>query len=323
MTVEQAAELIRRGDVVAFPTETVYGLGADAWNPSALKKIFSLKGRPEDNPLIVHLSDLSQVADFASEIPAPAKKLMKKCWPGPLTLVFKKKPEVLDAITSGLNTVALRIPDHPAALDLIRLTGPLAAPSANLSGRPSPTNPMHVRRDFGQDFPVLEGGKSAVGLESTVLDLTRQPFAVLRPGKYTREQLSQITGGRIEVDQTASEKPGSPGIKYTHYKPEADVEWFDPAKNYDREKVLLITHTGRPAGFPRHAHFQDDFARTGPPSCSPMRLPTESIPISLYRTCSSLVCTPLQQRRSSHQRPESRPTRNPLSADPRFELAPG
>ncbi len=259
MTIEQAAELLRQGSVVAFPTETVYGLGADAWNPTAVKKIFALKGRPDDNPLIVHLSDISQVADFASEIPPAAEKLMKKCWPGPLTLVFNKKPEVLDAITSGLNTVALRIPDHPVALELIRLTGPLAAPSANRSGRPSPTNPMHVQRDFGPDFPVLEGGKSAVGLESTVLDLTRQPFAVLRPGKYTREQLERITGTRIGVDQAASDKPGSPGVKYTHYKPEADVLWFDPAKNYDREKVLLITHTDRPAGFPRHVHFRGDF----------------------------------------------------------------
>lgn len=259
MTVEQAAELIRQGNVVAFPTETVYGLGADAWNPSAVKKIYALKGRPEDNPLIIHLSAINQADDFAAKIPPAAEKLMKNCWPGPLTLVLKKKPEVLDALTSGLNTVALRIPDHPVALELIRLTGPLAAPSANLSGRPSPTNPTHIQRDFGRDFPVLEGGQSAIGLESTVLDLTRQPFTVLRPGKYTRELLSQITGTRIGMDQSAPDKPGSPGIKYTHYKPEADVMWFDPAKNYDREKVLLITHTERPAGFARHAHFQGDF----------------------------------------------------------------
>ncbi|MEX0894887.1 MAG: L-threonylcarbamoyladenylate synthase, partial [Balneolaceae bacterium] len=170
MKIHEAVALIQRGEVVAFPTETVYGLGADAHNPEAIQKIFKVKGRPADNPLIIHLANLQEVAEFALEVPKPARQLMEKCWPGPLTLIFKKKPGVPDTATAGLPTVALRIPDHPVALELLRQTGPLAAPSANRSGSPSPTKAEHVRRDFGDDFPVLDGGMSNIGLESTVLD---------------------------------------------------------------------------------------------------------------------------------------------------------
>lgn len=261
MTVEEAAHLIIRGDVVAFPTETVYGLGADARNPAAVSKIFSLKGRPGDNPLIVHLSGRPQVSDFVAVVPPEAEKLMKKCWPGPLTIIFKKKPDVLDLITSGLPTVALRVPDHSLALALIQLTGPLVAPSANKSGRPSPTKPEHIRRDFGDDVPILDGGVCSIGLESTVIDLSKKPFTLLRPGKYTREQLSNIIGNDITYEPQTSVKPRSPGLKYSHYQPEAKVRWFHTEKNYDKNRTLLITHHDHPDGYPNHMHYSQDFDR--------------------------------------------------------------
>jgi L-threonylcarbamoyladenylate synthase len=261
MTVEEAADLIKKGGVVAFPTETVYGLGADVRNPAAVSKIFSLKGRPGDNPLIVHLSDKSQAADFVTAVPPEAEKLMEECWPGPLTIILKKKPEVLDAVTSGLPTVALRIPDHSLALALIRLTGPLVAPSANKSGKPSPTKPEHIERDFGDDFPILDGGVCRVGLESTVIDLTEKPYSLLRPGKYTREELSKIIGENIISEQQTSAKPRSPGLKYSHYQPDANVHWFDPKEKYDKNRTLLITHQDQPKGYPNHVYYNRDFDR--------------------------------------------------------------
>lgn len=261
MTVEEAGTLIKKGDVVAFPTETVYGLGADAKNPAAVSKIFFLKGRPGDNPLIVHISDRSQVTDFVTTVPPEAEKLMGECWPGPLTIILKKKPEVLDAVTSGLPTVALRIPDHSLALELIRLTGPLVAPSANKSGKPSPTKPEHIKRDFGDDFPILDGGICKVGLESTVIDLTEKPYSLLRPGKYTLEQLSKIIGEKILNESQTSLKPRSPGLKYSHYQPEAKVRWFDPEEKYDKSRTLLITHHDQPEGYSNHVHYSQVFDR--------------------------------------------------------------
>lgn len=261
MTVDQAAKLIKRGEVVAFPTETVYGLGADAKNPEAISKIYSLKGRPSDNPLIVHLSEITQVGDFAESISMDAQKLMAECWPGPLTLIFKRKPEVLDAVTSGLSTVALRIPDHPVALQLIRETGPLVAPSANKSGWPSPTNADHVRQDFGDDFPVLDGGPTRVGLESTVLDLTSKPYTILRPGEYSEKKLSQVIAAEIRYELKSSGKPLSPGVKYTHYKPLAEVRWYhDGLKKY-HQSSLLLTHDFKISGFNYHIHYNHDYNR--------------------------------------------------------------
>lgn len=211
---------------MAFPTETVYGLGADAWNPSAIRKVFETKGRPADNPLIVHLSNKNQVDEFTSDFPDSAKKLMDSFWPGPLTLVLKKKPEVLDLITAGLDTVALRIPNHPIARDFISQTGPLVAPSANTSGRPSPTRAKHVREDFGDDFPVIDGGATEVGLESTVLDLTTEIPTILRPGKIGADDIGKVLGTEIVTGSPQTENksaPKSPGQKYSHYKPKASV----------------------------------------------------------------------------------------------------
>lgn len=211
--------------MVAFPTETVYGLGADAWNPTAIQKVFEIKGRPSDNPLIVHISDKNQVSEFAAEIPEFATHLMDAFWPGPLSLVLPKKPNVLDAVTAGLDTVAIRMPNHETALEFIGQTGPLVAPSANKSGRPSPTKAAHVKADFGSDFPVIDTGETTVGLESTVLDLSSGNPIILRPGKIGATEIEQAWGVKVRVDEntTSIEAPKSPGQKYSHYKPAANV----------------------------------------------------------------------------------------------------
>lgn len=238
-------ELIKSGDVVAFPTETVYGLGADAWNPSAIKKIFKIKGRPADNPLIVHISDMEQLEDFATDIPDSAKKLMTSFWPGPLTMVFKKKPEVLDIITAGLNTVAVRIPDHELALKFLSKTGPLVAPSANKSGRPSPTKAEHVLKDLGSNFPVIDGGATQVGLESTVLDLTSEIPTILRPGKIGKEDIEAVLNISVQTNTSKADDntPKSPGQKYSHYKPKAKVLYSEIEKIKKDTVYLLQTKT--------------------------------------------------------------------------------
>lgn len=226
--LDRYVELLKSGEVVAFPTETVYGLGADATNPDAIKKVFSIKGRPSDNPLIIHISDKKQLGDFAKVISDDAQKLMNTFWPGPLTLIFKKKPEVLDLITAGLDTVALRQPNHPLALRLIEQTGPLAAPSANSSGKPSPTRAEHVKEDFGETFPVIDSSKTDIGLESTVLDITSEPYTIYRPGAISAKEISNVIGKKV-VQNTESSKDTaakSPGTKYSHYAPQAEVRWL-------------------------------------------------------------------------------------------------
>lgn len=261
MTLQQAIEEIRRGGVVAFPTETVYGLGANAWNPMAIRSIFEIKGRPADNPLIIHLAGGNQVIEFTPSVPEPVMKLIETCWPGPLTLIFRKRQEVLDAVTAGLPTVALRVPDHPIARELIRQTGPLAAPSANRSGRPSPTTADHIRADFGDTLPILDGGPADIGLESTVLDVTTVPWRILRPGRYTTQELSEIAEIPIIEIPPVSDKPASPGVKYSHYQPDARVSWLMPDQLPEPESTLLITHTGAIEGFPHHIHFSGDYRK--------------------------------------------------------------
>lgn len=235
-------EIINEGGIVAFPTETVYGLGADAWNPEAIKKIFEIKGRPTDNPLIVHISSQKEVADFAQNIPEVAKILMKHFWPGPLTLVLNKKEEVLDSVTAGLPTVAIRIPSHPVALDFIAQTGPLVAPSANRSGKPSPTRPDHVKEDFGVDFPVIDGGSTKVGLESTVVGFKDEQIIIMRPGKIGAEELRAVSGIKvIEEYSFNNDKPRSPGQKYSHYKPEAHVVYKGVSSFNEQTMYLMQT----------------------------------------------------------------------------------
>lgn len=241
MNLEPFISLLKAGEVVAFPTETVYGLGADAWNPDAIAKVFNIKGRPSDNPLIVHLSDESEIEAFARDIPDAARILIEAFWPGPLTLVLHKKPEVLDAVTAGLDTVALRMPDHEKALELISQSGPLVAPSANKSGSPSPTKAAHIHSDFGEDFPVIDGEATRIGLESTVIDLTQSIPAILRPGSISRKQIEEILDTFVEESFFhLPEKPRSPGQKYSHYKPKAEVRWMEENESTDYTDTLYL-----------------------------------------------------------------------------------
>lgn len=226
--IRQAADIIRRGGLVAFPTETVYGLGASAFLGPAVERIFLAKGRPGDNPLIVHIAREDALKDLVSSLPSTVPLLAKKFWPGPLTLVLPKGPRVPPEVTAGLDTVAVRMPRHPVALALIREAGlPIAAPSANLSGRPSPTTAEHVLEDLaGRIQLLLDGGPCPVGLESTVLDLTGEVPMLLRPGGVTLEQL-QETLGEVRVLDSRKLKEGktppSPGLKYRHYAPRAPM----------------------------------------------------------------------------------------------------
>lgn len=230
--LQEAAELIKRGEVVAFPTETVYGLGADALNAQACRKIFEIKGRPADNPLIVHIAAKEEAVRITRYWPKEADICSEKFWPGPLTLVLPKGRCIPDAVTGGLDTVAVRMPAHPAALALIRSSGcPLAAPSANISGKPSPTDGEHVWRDLQGKIPlIIDAGKCNIGLESTVLDLSGETPTILRPGGVTREELERELG-RVELDKALlpesksvqAVKPKSPGMKYRHYAPEGEL----------------------------------------------------------------------------------------------------
>ncbi|KUO51260.1 MAG: tRNA threonylcarbamoyladenosine biosynthesis protein [Desulfitibacter sp. BRH_c19] len=227
MILKEAAETIRDGGLVAFPTETVYGLGADGFNEDALEKIFIAKGRPMDNPLILHVASTKDVMDIASYVSAKAKKAINAFCPGPLTLVLPKNPQVPYEATAGLPTVAVRIPSHPIALKLIKLARvPVAAPSANLSGRPSTTTGFHVLKDLkGKIEMIVDGGPSRWGIESSVVDFTGDTPTILRPGAITKEMLESVVG-QVHYDPGLSDNriaPKSPGVKYIHYAPRGDM----------------------------------------------------------------------------------------------------
>ncbi len=225
-----AADLLRSGQLVAFPTETVYGLGADALNADAVISVFAAKGRPADNPLIVHIYDRSQL-DGLCVVPDKALPLMDAFWPGPLTILFPRKPVIPDVVTAGLSTVAVRMPSHPVALSLLKTSGlPVAAPSANRSGRPSPTTAMHVLEDMKGIIPmILDGGACEIGLESTVLDLSNEKPVILRPGGITKSMLEEVLqeevllAGSILRPLQPDEKALSPGMRYKHYAPAGNV----------------------------------------------------------------------------------------------------
>ena len=226
----QAAALLRAGEVVGMPTETVYGLAANALNGEAVKKIFLAKGRPQDNPLIVHIADFDQIYDLCPAVPPQAKLLADAFWPGPLTMIVPKGDCIPDEVSCGLDTVGIRLPSHPMARALIRESGvPLAAPSANTSGRPSTTTAAHVMHDMdGKIAAVLDGGACGVGVESTVITLALERPRLLRPGGITLEQLRSVLG-EVDVDRALYEKIGddvkvsAPGMKYRHYAPKAPV----------------------------------------------------------------------------------------------------
>lgn len=231
--LKRPAEMLAAGKTVAFPTETVYGLGANALSESAVCAIYVAKGRPSDNPLIVHIARLGMLDELAEEIRPYAKVLMEAFWPGPITFVVRKKAHVSDLVTGGLETVGVRMPSHPVALKLIDLSGvPVAAPSANLSGKPSPTDVKYVLQDMsGRVDCIVDGGDCEVGLESTVLDVTGDVPVILRPGKITREMIMECVGA-CEVDPALDYKtqhdlvPKSPGMKYRHYAPDAKVSVY-------------------------------------------------------------------------------------------------
>lgn len=228
---QEAAEMIRKGGLVAFPTETVYGLGANGLDEQAAKKIYKAKGRPSDNPLILHIAEESELDRIVKVVPESAKKLIKKYWPGPLTLVFEKADCVPYGTTGGLDTVAVRMPSHEVARRLIQESGvPIAAPSANLSGRPSPTKASHVVEDLaGKIDCILDGGSVGIGIESTIIDVTVTPPVILRPGYITQEMLTDALNESVLLDPALEQgvqgdkKPKAPGMKYRHYAPKAEL----------------------------------------------------------------------------------------------------
>ncbi|MGX6979578.1 L-threonylcarbamoyladenylate synthase [Vagococcus elongatus] len=251
--LQQAVSALLKGELVAFPTETVYGLGADATNSEAVKKVFEAKGRPSDNPLIVHVASKEDVSLYAQGITSEAKKIMAAFWPGPLTLIFEIKPDAFNpVVTGGLSTAAFRMPDNHLTLSLIKKTGrPLVGPSANISGKPSPTTAEHVLHDLrGKIAGVLDDGPTKVGVESTVLDMTTNPPMILRPGAVTKEDLEQVID-KAAIDCSlagAEETPKSPGMKYKHYAPEVPVYMIDAKKQNWQEAVKWAEDSGLRAG---------------------------------------------------------------------------
>ncbi len=224
--LSQAADILRGGGIVAFPTETVYGLGADAYNPKAVGRIFEAKGRPLDNPLILHISSLDMLFDVAVDLDRSVIDVLKILWPGPFTVILRKNEVIPSEVTAGLPFVAVRMPAHPVALALIeRLSRPIAAPSANRSGRPSPTTAEHVIEDLGDSVDlVIDGGETFLGVESTIVDLTRDPPVLLRPGPLDPEYLERILGKKILIPGFArgvgdAERAIAPGMRYRHYAP--------------------------------------------------------------------------------------------------------
>lgn len=230
--IEHAAKLLLAGDVVGIPTETVYGLAANIYDEAAVLKIFATKRRPADNPLIVHISDFSQMLPVVKEVTPLAKALADAFWPGPLTIIMPKGEKIPYAVTAGLETVAVRFPEHPVALRMIKAAGvPIAAPSANLSGKPSPTTAKHVFDDMNGRIPlIIDGGACEVGLESTVVDATREGVVLLRPGGVTREMLQDVLGQEVMLGKGVmeplqdGEKALSPGLLHKHYAPKAKVK---------------------------------------------------------------------------------------------------
>lgn len=251
--VNAAAAILRAGGLVGIPTETVYGLGANGLDPAAVSRIFEAKGRPQDNPLILHVPSAEWLARYCRGIPASAYSLAERFWPGPLTMILPRRDIVPDEVTAGLDTVGMRCPAHPVCRAIIAAAGvPVAAPSGNTSGRPSPTTAQHMLEDMdGKIEAIVDGGPSSVGVESTIIDLTCTPPRLLRPGGITLEQLRSVLG-EVAVDPAvtrlmgAGEKPRAPGMKYRHYAPKAPVTVVagDPA----RSAAYIAAHAGAADG---------------------------------------------------------------------------
>lgn len=245
--MHEAGQLLMAGELVAFPTETVYGLGGNALDASASRKIYAAKGRPSDNPLIVHIADWDSLARITANIPEKAKKLADVYWPGPLTMIFSKSDAVPLETTGGLDSVAVRMPNHPVALELIRQGGGyVAAPSANTSGRPSPTEAKHVAEDLdGKIAMILDGGNVGIGLESTIVDFTEEIATILRPGAINLDMLSEVLG-EVRMDpglQQENEhvRPKAPGMRYRHYAPKAQLTIVEGDTEAVIEKINALT----------------------------------------------------------------------------------
>jgi len=240
--IEKAAEILRKGGLVAFPTETVYGLGADASNQAAVRRIFAAKGRPPDHPVIVHIAGTSNVKHWAADVPNSAWVLAERFWPGPLTMVFKRAAHVSDLVTGGQDTVGLRVPSHPVARQLLKAFGAgIAAPSANRFGRLSPTTAQHVRQELGDAVDlVLDGGPCEVGIESTIVDLTRETPAILRPGRISAQQIADAL--LAPLGESAGGRPRVPGSLESHYSPSLPLKIVqsEDTENY------LVAHSGTP-----------------------------------------------------------------------------
>lgn len=277
---EKAGNIIRDGGLVAFPTETVYGLGGDALDPGASRKIYAAKGRPSDNPLILHISEEKELYPLVSEVPEIARRLMKAFWPGPMTLVFNKSPLVPHETTGGLDTAAVRMPSHEAARRLIKAAGvPVAAPSANRSGKPSPTSAAHVLEDMdGRIDMILDGGEVPLGLESTIIDVTGDEAVILRPGYIGIDEIRRVTGSGI-IDPAImgrpdpSLRPKAPGMKYRHYAPKADITIVRAVSGNDEPAYITAaekasadspatdsTDWGKPAGYKTEEKTAGDMA---------------------------------------------------------------
>lgn len=252
--LKEASAVIRSGGLVAFPTETVYGLGGDATNPEASRKIYVAKGRPSDNPLIVHIADFSQLRNIVAEVPQEAEKLAEAFWPGPLTMILRKNDVIPYETTGGLDTVAIRMPSHPVARAFLQDSGcMIAAPSANTSGRPSPTTAQHVWEDLhGKIEILLDGGPVGIGIESTIVDLSEERPMILRPGFITQEMLSAVLGD-VGMDpglasENSKQPPKAPGMRYRHYAPKADLTLVEGTMEEVISKINALTREAQAMG---------------------------------------------------------------------------
>lgn len=252
--LEEAGRIIKAGGLVAFPTETVYGLGGDALNPQSSRKIYAAKGRPSDNPLIVHIADFDDIEFLVHEVTNDAKKLADRFWPGPLTMILPKSDNVPYETTGGLDTVAIRMPVHKTAAEFIRAAGGyVAAPSANISGRPSPTCAKYVIQDMnGRIDMIIDGGDAGIGLESTIVDLSCEVPCLLRPGYITIEQLRDVLG-QVDVDKTildgdCKDRPKAPGMKYKHYAPKGDLTIVEGQSEPVTQRIYALTKEAKDEG---------------------------------------------------------------------------
>lgn len=289
--LQQGATLLRRGELVAFPTETVYGLGADGTSEEAVANIFRAKGRPSDNPLIIHLAEIRQVYDWVESVPPLAEKLIHSFWPGPLTIVIKHNGRFAPQVTAGLPTVAIRIPAHPIARALIQLADlPVAAPSANRSGRPSPTRAEHVWTDLqGRISLLIDGGSAKVGVESTVIDVTGKHPVLLRPGGLSIEEIENKVGF-LKVDpalQESTRKPRSPGMKYRHYAPNGEMwlylgEPIQMIRNI-QSQAKQLRKAGKRVGILTTEEHQDKYLADVVIACGSRKRP-ETVARNLFHT---------------------------------------